>query len=173
MDKIIQNAAKKYNPNMIVETDELQHHQKAYFFFRQEAELYPTHTSTGEYARYDYDAVKHTLRHAIPNKGGYFDYIEKKHYDTLQDWATANGRNLQDIVYGVNHAFDLYHPFASWISIETFMRSLDREWSWPTEDEIRAVKDEQRDKLISDLKNVLHVIDLNMGYANDILKKLE
>ena len=42
------------------------------------------------------------IRHAIEYKGKWFDYIIKREFNTLADWATDAGAFLDEILYGTN-----------------------------------------------------------------------
>lgn len=66
-----------------------------YFFFDSELEI----LSTSD--RKIYSRLKETqLRHCIPYKGKFFDYIVKKEYATLEEWAADNGKDVGNIYYG-------------------------------------------------------------------------
>lgn len=66
-----------------------------YFFFDSELEI----LSTSD--RKIYSRLKETqLRHCIPYNGKFFDYIAKKEYATLEEWAADNGKSLDNICYG-------------------------------------------------------------------------
>ena len=98
VEKTIQNASRKYNPRMLVNEDSEDSHDK-YFFFKQEQEVQTTST------REEYNSLKSQIHHLIPNKKGYYDYVAKKGYDSLVQWATENGKTMDDIMYGRN---DIY-----------------------------------------------------------------
>jgi len=68
---------------------------KGYYFFRQELELRPTDATWK-------DMKDEHIRHLIHYKNKYHDYITHKDYDCIEDWALDNGRQLTDILYGVN-----------------------------------------------------------------------
>lgn len=66
-----------------------------YFFFDSELSI----PSTSDRAKYR--ELKETqLRHCIPYNDKFFDYITKKHYNTLEEWAADNGKSLDNICYG-------------------------------------------------------------------------
>jgi hypothetical protein len=46
------------------------------------------------------DSDPTTRRHCIPRRKKFLDYIAKKEYLTLQEWAEDNGKTLDDICYG-------------------------------------------------------------------------
>jgi len=103
MDSIIHNRASK--SSVIMTADEINQYtganttnwQKPYFFFRTEMDVADS-PNWEEFNKLKTD----TIRHMIPYKGKYFDYIVHQEYDTLLDWAVDNGKTLDDIVYGVN-----------------------------------------------------------------------
>ena len=117
MDKIIHTAAKKYDARHLIDLGQTS--DKLYFFFRQEL------TDPGL-----------PLRHAIPNKGRIYDYIEDKYYNTLADWAQANGRSTSDILYGANRMY-----FKESITLDALLRYLNPVWrdepQVPTPDMVR------------------------------------
>ena len=68
---------------------------KAYYFFRQELALRPT-DATWKFMKDEH------IRHLIHYKNKFYDYITHKEYDGIEEWAKDNGRELSDILYGVN-----------------------------------------------------------------------
>ena len=58
--------------------------QNKYFFFNSET----------------IDSDPTTRRHCIPRRRKFVDYIAKKEYSTLEEWAEDNGKTLDDICYG-------------------------------------------------------------------------
>jgi hypothetical protein len=78
------------------EQDNWMHTQNDYYFFF-DSELNIPSTSD----RKIYLQLKETqLRHCIPYKGKFFDYIVKKEYATLEEWAADNRKTTHDICYG-------------------------------------------------------------------------
>ena len=122
MDKIIHTAAKKYDARLLIDLGQAS--DKLYFFFRQEL-TYPGPTPELP-----------VRRHAIPNKGRIYDYIEDKYYNTLADWAQANGRSTSDILYGANRMY-----FKESITLDALLRYLNPAWRGdpqvPTPDMVR------------------------------------
>lgn len=103
MDSIIINAS-DFGKRELTHFPEAPYGKNLYFFFRQELEIPAICTGNVENDISAYaDLKKTTLRHLIPNKRSYYDYIVQKHYKTLAEWAEANGRTVDDILYGVNH----------------------------------------------------------------------
>ena len=81
IDTIIKNACRRYNSRRLVSIDGCW--QNNYFFFKEEET--PAH-------------------HLIPYKTRYIDYIAKKEYNTLHEWATENGRTIHNIAYGIQNS---------------------------------------------------------------------
>lgn len=90
---------------------------KLYFFFDSELELKETQDPV-VYAQMKNDSI----RHLIPYKGRYFDYVANKEYKTLREWAEDNGKSLSNIRYG-KHKFYLR---GSWDKVESAHISLDQ-----------------------------------------------
>lgn len=133
MDDIIHSASYGTETRLI-DIDDDSSRIKYYFFFRQELDTAPIASGDVEKDLRDYQELKRTvLRHAIPNKGKMFDYIVGKHYKTLRDWAIANNRSLEDIVYGVNHIHFMQDRTVSWITLDDLLYRLCPDWIWPSE----------------------------------------
>jgi len=123
MNKIIFDAATKYPSRHLVDIPHTTG-SALYFFFRQELE---NADSIVEYQQ----RKKTTLRHLTIHNNKFYDYIAKKHYDTLADWAIENKKSLNDILYGINPA---YHDATdSYISLDDLLLSLNENWVWPEE----------------------------------------
>lgn len=128
MDSIIHNRASK--SSVIMTANEINQYvganvinwEKPYFFFRSEMDLPVGPTWT------EYNKIKaEHIRHMIPYKGKYFDYITHREYDTLLEWAHDNGKTLDDIVYGVNfvHRVTIGHEQRGFVSLETLIKHLE------------------------------------------------
>ena len=134
MDQIIHTAAKGGFEHKLVYIGDENSSTKYYFFFRQELDVPSIASGNAAKDEQAYSNLKSTtLRHAIPNKGKIFDYIEGKHYKTLSEWALANGRSLEDIVYGVNHIHFGQNREQAWFTLDQLLKFLDEDWEWPTE----------------------------------------
>lgn len=128
MDAIIHKCAAK--SSVLMTADELNEHtgnntirwEKPYFFFRTEIEL-PDVVTWEEYNQLKLDHI----RHMIPYKGRYFDYVTHREYDTLDDWAADNGRTVDDIVYGVNFVHRTMNASKqrAFVSLDTLIKHLD------------------------------------------------
>jgi hypothetical protein len=128
MDSIIQKHAA--TSSILMTSDEINHYtgttainwEKPYFFFRSELDL-PDVPTWQEYNQLKADHI----RHMIPYKGKYFDYITHQEYDTLNDWAVDNGKTLNDIVYGVNfvHRTSNACKQRGFVTLETLIKHLD------------------------------------------------
>jgi len=69
-----------------------------YFFLTRELKI----LTGDQYA----DAIKRGhVRHCIPYKGKYYDYIAKKEFNTLIEWVknVSQDETLYSVVYGTNH----------------------------------------------------------------------
>ena len=128
MDSIIHKHAA--NSSVLMTADEINQYtgttpiswEKPYFFFRTELDL-PVAPNWTEYNRLKAEHI----RHMIPYKGKYFDYVTHREYDTLNDWAVDNGKTVNDIVYGVNfvhRTFDACRQ-VGFVTLETLIRHLD------------------------------------------------
>jgi len=96
--------------------------QKPYFFFRTEMDVADS-PNWEEFNKLKTD----TIRHMIPYKGKYFDYIVHQEYDTLLDWAVDNGKTLDDIVYGVNFVHNVAAGCKQrvFVTLETLVKHLE------------------------------------------------
>lgn len=164
MDNIIHRAAKGGFEHCLVDIENVSA-GRYYFFFRQELDV--PGIASGDVAKdiaaYA-DLKRTTIRHAIPNKRKIFDYVVGKHYPTLRDWATANGRSVDDIIYGVNHVhFGQYHQRA-WIDLNDLLTTLQPKWVWPAEDIGRHKYD------LEDILYYLAQINQYLGKVNDRLR---
>ena len=125
MDAVILSRSRKYGRNIISDSEfatlvnlpeELQFpvpdctYHPPYFFFASELSV-----PAAPYPRNDenlatYAELKKTqIRHCIPNRKNYVDYVAGKEYNTLEEWAVDNGKTLSDILYGINHVHFIDH----------------------------------------------------------------
>lgn len=90
---------------------------KLYFFFKSEMDISP-HPKGYPRAQ---------IRHLVPYKGRYYDYIVKKEYNTLEEWAEDNNQNTWDIVYGVNsvHNREPSRRVVEYITLDKLLEFLD------------------------------------------------
>jgi hypothetical protein len=116
-----------------------------YFFFAQEIEA---------------DVPKH---HAIPNKNKIFDYIDGVYYDTLDQWAVANGRILGDIRYGRATNDES-------ITIDVFARSIKPDFIWSV---AKEECDDNRLKIYADINSNLLVARNYLNHVEYLMKKLQ
>lgn len=111
-----------------------------YFFFKSELDVPrvlggKVSENVAKYA----ELKKTSIRHLIPHKKGYFDYIVRKEYPTLEEWATQNGKTVNDICYGrldvhfleefykPEHAY-WYEPRMAYITLNQLLKSIDSSW---------------------------------------------
>lgn len=97
---------------------------KGYYFFRQELDLRPTE-STWKFMKDEH------IRHLIHYKNKYHDYVTHKDYDTIEDWAADNGRQLTDILYGVNKIRGEYslNPKQYYVDLLFLLQTANPAWS--------------------------------------------
>lgn len=70
------------------------HYNRLYFFFKSELAL----------KKED----KASMRHLTQYRNSFYDYIAKKEYKSLSEWAADNGKMLDDILYGLNRDINSY-----------------------------------------------------------------
>jgi hypothetical protein len=155
MDSIIHNRASK--SSVIMTADEINQYigtntiksEKLYFFFKTELDL-PVATTWAEYNNLKTEHI----RHMIPYRGKYFDYITHREYDTLNDWAEDNGKTLDDIVYGVNfvHTVNLGHEQIGFVTLETLIKHLEPSFQLTKNQELIAT-------IQRDLKAVINSLE--------------
>jgi hypothetical protein len=143
---------------------------KGYYFFRQELDLRPTE-STWKFMKEEH------IRHLIHYKNKYHDYITHKDYDTIEDWATDNGRQLTDILYGVNKIRGEYavSPKQYYVDLLFLLQSSNPAWErlpempdvmpplipepmWNPEDEEEPTMKQVVSDLVSTLSNLVAII---------------
>ena len=165
MDSIIHKHAA--NSSVLMTADEINQYtgttpiswEKPYFFFRTELDL-PVEPNWTEYNRLKAEHI----RHMIPYKGKYFDYITHREYNTLNDWAVDNGKTVDDIVYGVNfvhRTFDACRQIG-FVTLETLIRHLE-----PT---FQLTKNQE---LIATIQRDLKAVINNLEAIAMKIKKLE
>ena len=142
---------------------------KKYFFFRQEFDIGDDIWRNIKLDKKSQATFrnKYNIRHAIPNNGTIYDYTIGKHYDTLLDWAVANGRSLEDIMYGVNRPH-YFFPDKHHVSLDALLRILDPKWAW--NDNKQDTTD--RDKIIKGIDDALTVAKTHIEHAFYLLNKL-
>ena len=173
MDKIIQSAAKKYGEKELIHFTldkpiDNYYYRNQYFFFRQENE-----TGYGNVDRYSklYEELKSTtIRHLIPNKGSYYDYVVGKHYNTLREWATENKKSLEDICYGVSK---LSNDWTYYLPLDEMLRTLNPKWVWPTEQELATEVQNNNKKLVADLRAAIYTVEKQTEYLKNLIAKIE
>jgi len=128
MDSVILSRSRKYGRNIIADSDfaklvnlpkDLQvpthdcTYHPPYFFFASELSVpavpYPRNAENiATYA----ELKKTQIRHCIPNRKNYVDYVSGKEYNTLEEWAADNGKTLADVLYGINYVHFIDHQWA-------------------------------------------------------------
>ena len=69
-----------------------------YFFLRRELDV----TDMNKYKK-AYSEGK--IRHCKPYRGGWFDYIVRKEFTTLEEWIKDAGDTMENVLYGVNRVY--------------------------------------------------------------------
>ena len=102
------------------------HFNRPYFFFKKELVL-PSVTDPVKYTR----LKRTTLRRLVPYKGRYFDFITHNEYDSLSDWAAANGEPLDNILYGVikKHRAHTHNPVVAYVHLDKLIDHLDPDYN--------------------------------------------
>ena len=122
---------------------------KLYFFFNRELTVNNTNDPVV------YNQLKNDfIRHLIPYKGRYFDYIVNKEYKTLREWADDNGEDVGNICYGVNRVFNFTEPVRVYVRLHQLLEFLDPNY-----------KDEKQ--------NLLAQFDYLLRKMNDLRAKIE
>ena len=101
------------------------HLSRPYFFFEHELSISVISDEN------EYQAVKKLfIRHLVPYKGRYFDFITHKEYDSLNDWAKNNGWTLNDIRYGVvkKHRSHTRNPLVEYVHLDKLIDYLDPDY---------------------------------------------
>jgi hypothetical protein len=157
MDSIIHNRASK--SSVIMTADEINQYigpntiksEKLYFFFKTELDLPVAPTWT------EYNKIKaEHIRHMIPYKGKYFDYVVHQEYDTLNDWAVDNGKTLDDIVYGVNFVYRVNagHEQIGFVTLETLIKHLEPSFQFNVKNEEFARIQTELEAIISRIQAI-------------------
>lgn len=147
MDAVIHNAIQSgAKPNKLIK---LGNSGRYYFFFCQEID--------------NYDVPR---RHAVPNKGTIFDYIQRIHYKSLAEWASANGRKVHDICYGVNYDDPDMPIERVYVSIFTLLKKLDPTWAEDTQ-----VVNIHEQKRMKDIENCVVLIQNQVNNLMHLLNK--
>ena len=110
------------------------------------------HREIGRTARDLYQSGHYRHLKVYP-RGGYFDYIAKKEFATLEDWVADCGQQLHDIVYGWNK----FDGRDSYITLPTLLNRIN-----PRKPEIDALTNFMAKLAMHDLtltKNVLVLRD--------------
>jgi hypothetical protein len=128
MDSVILSRSRKYGRNIIADSDfaklvnlpeDLQFpvpdsiYHPPYFFFASELSVPAVPYPRNEENVAAYNELKKTqIRHCIPNRKNYVDYVAGKTYNTLEEWAVDNGKTLEDVLYGINYVHFIDHQCA-------------------------------------------------------------
>ena len=121
MDSVILSRSRKYGRNIIADSDFAKlanvpwpdgSDYSPYFFFASELSVPAIPHPRNEENLAQYAELKKTqIRHCIPNRKNYVDYVAGKEYDTLEEWAVDNGKTLEDVLYGINHVHFVNPPW--------------------------------------------------------------
>ena len=135
MDSIILSRSRKYGRNIVADSDfanlvnlplDATINRSPYFFFASEISVPAVPYPRNEESLTQYAELKKTqIRHCIPNRKNYVDYVAGKEYNTLHEWALDNGKTLDDIVYGINDVhfinFDWDHSRVYYMPLDTLV----------------------------------------------------
>ena len=70
-----------------------------------------------------------TFRHLTLYRKGFYDYLGKKEYNTMSEWAADNGKTLNDIVYGINRRekdyMDVVVHVTDYVPLAVLLKFLD------------------------------------------------
>ena len=126
---------------------------KLYFFFSSELIINNTNDP------FVYDQLKKDfIRHLIPYKGRYFDYIVNKEYKTLREWAEDNGKELGDVCYGVNRMFNVNEPLRVYIRLHELLEFLDPNY---------------KGENVTEKENLLSQFDYLLNQMNEMRAKIQ
>jgi len=127
---------------------------KLYFFFNRELTVNNTNDPVV------YNQLKNdSIRHLIPYKGHYFDYIVNKEYNTLHEWAEENGEDVGNICYGVNRVFNFAEPVRVYIKLQQLLAFLHPNYTG--------------ESVTTDKQNLLTQFDYLLKQMNDLRAKIE
>jgi len=145
MDSIILSRSRKYGRNILADSDfanlvnlppdmqfpasDCTYYHPPYFFFASELSVPGVPYPRNEDNLATYAELKKTeIRHCIPNRKNYVDYVAGKEYNTLEEWAVDNGKTLDDILYGINHihfvAPDWDHSCVYYMPLDTLVEHI-------------------------------------------------
>jgi hypothetical protein len=145
MDSIILSRSRKYGRNILADSDfanlvnlpedlkvptpDCTYHPP-YFFFASELSVPAVPYPRNEENIATYAELKKTqIRHCIPNRKNYVDYVAGKEYNTLEEWAVDNGKTLSDILYGINYVHFIdqqwaYGPVVYHMPLDTLVEHI-------------------------------------------------
>ena len=160
--------------NLLWKKDDASTWHKSYFFFRQELGVRGVMSGDVLKDQRDYAKLKRdVLRHAILYKGKIYDYIVDKHYNTLSEWAEANGKTLNDIVYGVNHIHFGQDNHMEFCSLKDMMEQLAPGWKFPPENTQTATirETDEHEKVIKSMLDAIKIAETQLNHLKTLVKK--
>jgi len=106
------------------------------------------------------DLYKPVIRHCRPHKkGGYFDYIVKKQFSTLREWAIDAGGSLDLVVWGVNRqGYRFALPIAELLEKLGYVAPMETE-SPSFDDELSTFLEKMNISKIGLLKHIVASLD--------------
>lgn len=123
--------------------------EQYYFFFESELSL-----SIPE-DRKEYVEMKNKyIRHLIPYKGHYYDYVVNKEYDTLNDWAIDNNKTVDSILYGYNSRYS--HIPKVYITLNKLLKFLNPKYTIPESNKITLLA--RMEVLIHELTDIMNTL---------------
>jgi len=174
INRIIFATSKNNNDSNLIDSDFLWYtdsSKKMYFFFVQEINLPLVERHTKKYD----EQKKLFIRHLIPHKGKFYDYVVGKHYNTLQEWAKDNKRTINDIRYGVNDLgcnVNNVEGYTS-VSLQALMKYLHPMCELPTEQELATEVQNNNKKLVADLRAAIYTVEKQTEYLKNLIAKIE
>jgi hypothetical protein len=129
------------------------HFDRLYFFFESELDV-PSVSDEKSYA----SLKREHIRHLVPYRGGYYDYIAHHEYATLKDWARDNGKSTDDICYGIikKHRNNASNPIVAYVSLYTLVKHLDPSYEGEVTVDIPEVSD--KEKLLAEFDDIIQQI---------------
>lgn len=88
----------------------------SYFYFKSELTL-------------NDEERKKFIRHLTIYKDRFYDYIAKKEYKSLSEWATDNGKTLDDILYGINRDYPHGFRLTAYVSLNKLVIFMDNTYT--------------------------------------------
>lgn len=132
-----------------------------YFFLSREL------TVTNK-AEYTVAKSENRIRHCIPYKGRYFDYIVKKEFATLHEWAADCGSNIRHVKFGSNRVHTGSLP--DYISLRELLATYG--YIGPLEDELKLEIPEVDEVPTVTTTELTEMLDIEMRFRGLSIKNV-